>query len=334
MHHSPANDFEISEYILKNNSGISVKILSLGGIIQEFNVPNRNGVFENIVLSYENPKDYLKDEFFLGALIGRFANRISKSKFQIDGKPYNLDKNEGENHLHGGQIGFHNVNWTIDINNSIENTCLTLKLHSPNDESGYPGNLDISVKYSLSNNNILDIEFFAKSDMDTIFNPTSHSYFNLNPKSNTIIDHVLKLHSKKFLPIHDNFIPRGEFKTTKATPFDFEKGKKIGHDLKKNDEQLKIAKGYDHCFVLNSKSSLAAELSELESGRLIKIFTDQPGIQLYSGNHLNRKFCKNQGLCLETQHFPDSPNIDKFPSTLLKAHDKFYTKTSYHFNIL
>ena len=126
MHHSPANDFEISEYILKNNNGISVKILSLGGIIQEFNVPNRNGVFENIVLSYENPKDYLKDEFFLGALIGRFANRISKSKFQIDGKSYKLDKNEGENHLHGGQIGFHNVNWTIDINNSIENTCLTL----------------------------------------------------------------------------------------------------------------------------------------------------------------------------------------------------------------
>jgi aldose 1-epimerase len=180
----------------------------------------------------------------------------------------------------------------------------------------------------------LDIEFYAISDRDTIFNPTSHSYFNLNPRDKTIIKHRLKINSSKFLEIDNDFIPTGEFKNAASTPFDFLSEKIIGDDLNKNNKQLNIAKGFDHCFILNNGQKIAAELSELESGRSIQIFTDQPGIQLYTGNHLKGVFSKNQGLCLETQHFPNSPNVNSFPSTLLKSNTNYYSKTSYHFKNL
>jgi aldose 1-epimerase len=326
-------EHKISEFILKNSNGISVKILSYGGVIQQINFPDKNGFNENVVLNYKNPKDYLKDEFFIGSLIGRYANRISHSSFVLNDEIYNLSKNEGENHLHGGEKGFHNVNWSFDEENSNHNS-ITLRHFSQNHENGYPGNLNVSVKYSLLNTNILDIEFYARSDMDTVFNPTSHSYFNLNPKNKTIVNHRLKINSKKFLDVDKGFIPKGNFKNVDSTPFDFRKEKEIGVDLNKNDKQLNIAKGYDHCFVLNKDQKIAAELSELETGRLIQIYTDQPGIQLYTGNHLKKGFLKNQGICLETQHFPDSPNINSFPSTTIKANTDYYSKTSYHFKLL
>ena len=324
---------EISEFILKNSNGISVKILSYGGIIQEINLPDKNGFVENVVLNYKNPKDYLKDNFYIGALIGRYANRISKSSFKLNKETFKLTKNEGENHLHGGDKGFHNANWSFDKNNSYDNI-VTLTHFSENNDNGYPGNLNVSVKYSLSNTNILDIEFYASSDMDTVFNPTSHSYFNLNPKNKTILNHRLKINSNKFLDVNKSFIPKGDFKNVISTPFDFRSEKAIGMDLNKNDEQLNIAKGYDHCFILNKNQKIAAELSESESGRLIQILTDQPGIQLYTGNHLKEVFSKNQGLCLETQHFPNSPNIKSFPSTTMKANKDYYSKTSYHFKLI
>ena len=324
---------KISEFLLKNSNGISVKILSFGGIIQEINLPNKNGFTENVVLSYINPKDYIKDNFYMGALIGRYANRISKSSFELNEEILKLTKNEGENHLHGGHKGFHNVNWSFDEKN-IKEDSLTLTHLSENYDNGYPGNLNVSVKYTLSNRNILDIEFYAISDRDTIFNPTSHSYFNLNPRNKTIVKHRLKINSSKFLEIDNDYIPTGEFKNTASTPFDFLIEKIIGEDLNKNNNQLNIAKGYDHCFVLNKGQKIAAELSELESGRLIQIFTDQPGIQLYTGNHLKGVFSKNQGLCLETQHFPNSPNIKSFPSTIIKANTDYYSKTSYHFKLI
>ena len=333
MNSRQEKEHKISEFLLKNSNGISVKILSYGGIIQEINFPDKNGFSENVVLSYTNPKDYIKDNFYIGALIGRYANRISKSSFELNEERFKLTKNEGINHLHGGYKGFHNVNWSFDKKNINEDS-VTLTHFSENNDNGYPGNLNVSVKYTLSNKNILDIEFYAISDKDTVFNPTSHSYFNLNPRNKTIAKHRLKINSHKFLEIDKNFIPKEEFKNTTSTPFDFMSEKIIGDDLNKNDEQLYIAKGYDHCFILNKGQKIAAELSELESGRLIQIFTDQPGIQLYTGNHLKGVFSKNQGVCLETQHFPNSPNVNSFPSTILKANTDYYSKTSYHFKLI
>ena len=321
----------MKSFKISNNNGISVRLLSYAGIIQEINLPDKFGKTENIILNYNDPEDYLDDKFFLGALIGRYANRINNSSFNINGIKYELEQNEGLNHLHGGSNGFHKTEFIIE--NHSENS-LTLSHLSKHLECGYPGNLKVKVKYTISKNNIFDVEFFANSDQDTHFNPTIHPYFNLNPNNKTIVSHRLKINSKNFLDVDKGFIPKGNFKNVDSTPFDFRSGKVIGVDLNKNDEQLNIAKGYDHCFILNKGQKIAAELSELESGRLIQIFTDQPGIQLYTGNHLKGVFSKNQGLCLETQHFPNSPNVNSFPSTIIKANSDYYSKTSYHFKLV
>ena len=311
-----------------NNNGVSIKLLSYAGIIQEINFPDKYGKIENIILNYYDPEDYLNDKFFLGALIGRYANRIKNSSFNINGIKYELDPNEGLNHLHGGSNGFHKTEF---IKESQSKNSLTLSCHSKHLESGYPGNLKFRVKYTISEKNIFDIEFFANSDSDTHFSPTIHPYFNLNPASKTILNHHLKINSKYYLPIDNQCIPTNETKIVKSTPFDFQTSKKLGIDIRSKNKQLEIASGYDHCFVLNKEQNFAAELSESDSGRLIQIFTDQPGIQLYTGNHLKGVFSKNQGLCLETQHFPNSPNISSFPSTILGANTNYYSKTSYHF---
>ena len=321
----------MKSFIISNKNGVSIKILSYAGIIKEINTPDKLGKIENIVLNYKNTGDYLNDNFYLGSLIGRYANRIKKSSFDLNGIKYDLESNEGLNHLHGGNKGFHKKEWIAE--NHSENS-LTLSCLSKHLECGYPGNLKVKVKYSISESNIFDVEFFANSDQDTHFNPTIHPYFNLNPINKKIINHRLKINADNFLTINKNFIPNGDFKNVNSTPFDFRKEKKIGDDINKNNEQLNIAKGYDHCFVLNKGQKIAAELSELESGRLIQIFTDQPGIQLYTGNHLKGVFSKNQGLCLETQHFPNSPNIKSFPSTIIKANTDYYSKTSYHFKLI
>ena len=201
-------------------------------------------------------------------------------------------------------------------------------------ESGYPGNLNCNVKYSLNDQNEFKIEFFAKSDKDTIFNPTSHSYFNLNPAKNSILEHKLKINSNNYIPINNECLPNGSIESVINTPFDFTKFKKIDKEINNDFEQLKIGKGYDHCFVLNKNSSKAAELSSEASGRKLIISTNQPGIQFYSGNHLSGFFNKNQGLCLETQHFPDSPNNDNFPTTKLIADKEYYSETIYFFDVI
>ena len=314
-------------FVIYNKNGISIKLLSYGGIINEINVPDKYGKIENIVLSYTNLRDYINDEFYLGALIGRYANRVKNSSFTINGINYELEPNEGLNHLHGGKSGFHKVEWTVDSQSKYSVTLSNFYKHL---ENGYPGNLKVKVKYTISKNNIFDVEFFANSDLDTHFNPTIHPYFNLNPASKTILNHNLKISSKNYLPIDDQYIPTNETKNVKSTPFDFKVSKKIGVDIQLKNKQLEIAKGYDHCFILDNEQNFAAKLSESESGRLIQIYTDQPGIQLYTGNHLKGIFLKNQGSCLETQHFPNSPNISSFPSTLLKANTNYYSKTSYH----
>ena len=308
-------------------------ILSYGGIISEINTPNKNGDVENIVLNHESNQEYLTDSFFMGAVIGRYANRIAKSTFKLDENIFHLDKNEGENHLHGGHNGFHKKHWEL-IEYDKKQKFVILSINSLDLESGYPGNLNCNVKYSLNDQNEFKIEFFAKSDKDTIFNPSSHSYFNLNPIKNSILEHKLKINSNNYIPINHECLPNGSIESVINTPFDFTKFKKIDEEINNDYEQLKIGKGYDHCFVLNKNSSIAAELSSEASGRKLIISTNQPGIQFYSGNHLSGFFNKNQGLCLETQHFPDSPNNDSFPTTKLIANKEYYSETIYFFDVI
>ena len=323
----------IKEYKLINKNGVSVMILSYGGIISEINTPNKNGDVENIVLNHESNQEYLNDSFFMGAVIGRYANRIAKSTFKLDENIFHLDKNEGENHLHGGHNGFHKKHWEL-IEYDKKQKFVILSINSLDLESGYPGNLNCNVKYSLNDQNEFKIEFFAKSDKDTIFNPTSHSYFNLNPTKKSILEHKLKINSDNYIPINYECLPNGSIESVINTPFDFTRFKKIDEEINNDYEQLKIGKGYDHCFVLNKNSSKAAELSSEASGRKLIISTNQPGIQFYSGNHLSGFFNKNQGLCLETQHFPDSPNNDSFPTTKLIANKEYYSETIYFFDVI
>ena len=323
----------IKEYKLVNKNDISIIILSYGGIIKEINTPDKNGNVENIVLNYKSNHKYLTDSFYTGALIGRYANRIAKCTFKIDSNIYHLDKNEGDNHLHGGINGFHKKHWEL-IEYDKKQKFVIQSINSMDSELGYPGNLNCNVKYSLNDQNEFKIEFFAKSDKDTIFNPSSHSYFNLNPIKNSILEHKLKINSDNYIPINYECLPNGSIESVINTPFDFTRFKKIDEEINNDYEQLKIGKGYDHCFVLNKNSSKAAELSSEASGRKLIISTNQPGIQFYSGNHLSGFFNKNQGLCLETQHFPDSPNNDSFPTTKLIANKEYYSETIYFFDVI
>lgn len=323
----------ISEYILKNSNGISVKILSYAGIIKEINIPDRNNKFENIVLSYKNNEQYLNDDFFIGALIGRYANRISDGRFKLNENIIQLDQNEKNNHLHGGNNGFHKNNWQLEEYDELDQKFVKLKFYSKDLDGGYPGNLKTTVKYTLTEKNKLSIEFYAKSDKDTIYNPTSHSYFNLCPSNNSILKHKIKINAEKYIALNSQCLPIGKLENLKNTPFDFRSEKKIGKEIESNNKQIKIGNGYDHCFVLN-RNNPHAEISDEVTGRKVIITTDQPGIQLYTGNHLKGTFMKNEGVCLETQHFPDSPNNINFPTTLLKAKKEYYTKTSYSFSLI
>ena len=321
----------IKEYKLVNKNYISIIILSYGGIIKEINTPDKNGNVENIVLNHKSNHKYLTDSFYMGAVIGRYANRIAKSTFKLDENIYHLDKNEGENHLHGGLNAFHKKHWKL-IEYDKEQKFVILSINSLDSELGYPGNLNCNVKYSLNDQNEFKIEFFAKSDKDTIFNPSSHSYFNLNPLEKSIFKHQLKINSDNYIPVDNECIPLGSIESVLKTPFDFTKFKMIGKEINSDHEQLKIGKGYDHCFVLNKNSAVAAELWCEASGRKLIISTDQPGIQFYSGNHLSGFFNKNQGLCLETQHFPNSPNNENLPSTIIKANNLYYSSNCYLFS--
>lgn len=337
---------KIDKYTLINGKGMKMEVITYGGIITSLNAPDKNGRYEDIVLGYTTADDYLNgNPFFFGAIIGRYGNRIAKGKFSLDGKEYQLATNDGPNHLHGGKKGFDKVVWTAAAIEDRENPTLQLSYTSRDREEGYPGKLTVRVTYTLTDDNTLEIAYEAETDKKTIVNLTQHSYFNLSANfSTTILDHELMIKSGKMLPVDATLIPTGELKTVSGTAFDFSSPKEIGRDINKQDEQLKRGKGYDHCWIFEDKNSGIREVASVyhkASGRFMEVFTDQPGIQFYSGNFLDGTkaaktggmYQKRSGLCLETQHYPDSPNHPEFPSVVLNPGEKYTTKTVYKFSV-
>jgi len=328
---------------ISNKQGMRATITPYGAKIISLWVPDKNGSLGDVVLGYDSAHQYPEGNPFFGALVGRYGNRIAKGKFSLDGVEYQLALNNGANALHGGPGGFHNVTWKPV---RISASSIAYYYESKDGEEGYPGNLKVKVTYSLSDNNEWIIDYEATTDKSTILNLTQHSYFNLAGAGNgTILDHSIYINADKFTPVNGELIPTGELKEVKGTPFDFTKATKIGERINTdNDVQIKNGKGYDHNWVLNRKGAgleLAAILSEPTSGRSMEVWTTQPGVQFYTGNFLNgadigkggKKYEYRTGLCLETQHFPDSPNQPAFPSVVLKPGEKYVQQTIYKFKV-
>lgn len=335
---------ELKTISLKNSNNITVEILNYGGIIKSIIMPDATGKIDDIVLGFDVAEDYLNEHPYFGAIIGRYANRIANGAFSLDGKEYKLIQNHGNNTLHGGIDTFDKKFWDYEIMDSDNTISLVLSLQSPDMDEGFPGKLNVRVLYTLTNENELIIEYEATVDKPTVINMTNHSYFNLHGNtSQTIDDHILQIHANDFTPVNSSQIPTGEIRSVNNSAFDFRTPKKIEKDINNSDEQLKIGNGYDHNYVLHNqgKLELAAIVVEPKSGRKLEVLTKEPGMQFYSGNWLegisgkNRiQYKKRHGFCLETQHYPDSPNHPEFPSTRLNKGEKFYSKTIYKFSTI
>ena len=333
-------------FTIRNTNGLKAEITNYGGRVVSLFVPDRNGHFDDIVLGYDNPENYLySNEKYYGALIGRYGNRIGKARFSIGDQTYFLEENNGENSLHGGGKGFHNVNWNA---HQVNEGTLELKYVSNDMEEGFPGNLNVRVVYCLTDDNELKIEYFASTDKQTIINLTHHSFFNLTGDlAKTINNHVLQIPSAFYTPVDEGLIPTGEIAQVEGTPFDFRVPTAIGERVEEDHDQLKFGHGYDHNWVLdgaagNKEVRLAARVKEPVSGRVMAVYTNEPGIQFYGGNFLNGKDIGKGGIpyrhrtafCLETQHFPDSPNKSNFPPVLLNPGEEYYSVCFYHFDTL
>ena len=332
-------------FTLTNKQGMQVKITNYGGIVTSIQVPDKNGVLGEVNLGFDNLEGYLQTgQPYFGAIIGRYGNRIAKGQFNIDGQIYTVVTNSKPNHLHGGNKGFDKVIWKAKMVEKRGIPSLILAYISPDGEEGYPGNLSCTITYTLTNKNELRIAYQATTDKPTILNLTNHCYFNLKDGGATsCLDHELRIFADTFTPIDEHTIPTGEIKSVKRTPFNFLKAKKIGERIERNNQQLKLGNGYDHNYVLNTKEGLkkAAKVMERESGRVLEVFTTQPGLQLYTANWLDGRMVGHQGMayqkrsafCLETQHFPDSPNQPDFPSTVLRPEEAYQSTTVYKFSI-
>jgi len=335
---------EVFSYTLSNKNGVEVKVTNYGATITSIKVPDRNGKFDDVTLGYDSIDGYVAKNPHMGSLAGRYANRIAKGEFKLNGKTYTLAKNNGENHLHGGPNGFYKQIWAASEVESKDGAAVQMKYLSKDGEENYPGNLDVTVTYTLTNDNELKIEYQATTDKDTILNLTNHSYFNLAGAGNgDILKHQVKINAKEFTPVDKTMIPTGKIEPLAGTPMDFSTLTPIGERIDQNYEQLVIGKGYDHNYVLSNGADLKAqdvEVYEPGSGRVMEVFTDQPGVQLYTGNFLDgsitgkggKVYKQRYGFCLETQHFPDSPNKPNFPSVVLKPGEKYQTTTIYKFS--
>lgn len=335
-------------YTLTNKNGIEVKIMTYGAIIQSLKVPDRKGTLANIVLGFDNVDDYVTKSPYFGALVGRYANRIAKGKFTLDGKTYTLAINNDPNTLHGGKKGFDKQIYKAQESQASDGTSLELSRVSPDGEEGYPGTLTYSVTYTLTDKNELRLEYKATTDKDTVINLSNHSYFNLAGEgSGTVFDHQLQLKASHYTPTDKTAIPTGEIAPVAGTSFDFTTAKAIGRDIRDGkDPQIIIGRGYDHNWVLDrpqgdtTSLQLAARVVEPTSGRVLEMHTTQPGIQFYSGNFLDGTFAgtsqrvyrQGDALALETQHFPDSPNQPSFPSTVLNPGETFQSTSVWTFS--
>jgi aldose 1-epimerase len=336
---------QLQVYSLENKNGLKMTVTNLGGRIISLWVPDKKGELADVVLGYDSVKQYINGNPFFGAMIGRFGNRIAKGKFKLDDKEYTLAINNGANALHGGPGGFHNVYWKVQ-RDSVAPNRITLSYVSSDGEEGYPGELTTTVVYSLNDNDELGIEYTATTNKSTVVNLTHHSFFNLAGESHgDILNHELIINADAYLPIDEGLIPTGELKNVYGTAFDFLKTHAIGERINGNDIQLQYAKGYDHNFVLNKKAGeyeLAAIVSEPVTGRIMEVWTTEPGLQFYSGNFLdgkdigkgNKPYLFRSAFCLEAQHFPDSPNHPNFPSTRLNPGETYHQKTVYAFSVV
>jgi aldose 1-epimerase len=334
----------VDRYTLTSASGVTITVLSYGGVIQSVLAPDRAGALADVTLGYDTLDGYLRDKSYLGALVGRVANRIRAGRFSLDGREYTLATNAGGNHLHGGIRGFNKYVWTTEPFADGENIGLRLEHVSPAGDEGYPGTLTARVTYTLTPAGALLMDFFATTDAPTPVNLTQHSYFNLAGTGvGDILGHTLELAAARFTPVDAQLIPIGELRPVQGTPFDFTTAETIGARIDENDEQLRLAGGYDHNFVLDHRAAsdlvLAARLTDPLSGRGLDIHTTEPGMQCYSGNFLDGTvagkggipLAYRSGLALETQHFPNSPNEPSFPSTILRPGAEHRSRTIYHF---
>jgi len=339
-----ADGTEISLYTLTNTVGTTATITNYGGIVVSLKTEDRNGTLEDIVLGFDSLSSYVKSNPYFGCIVGRYGNRIAKGKFKLDDQTYNLAVNNGQNHLHGGLKGFDKVVWTGDNYVVPEGSAVKLTYTSKDLEEGYPGNLQVEVIYTLTNSNELQIDYKATTDKKTVVNLTNHSYFNLSGNTKTdILGHQVSIAASKFLPVDKTLIPTGELKDVKGTPLDFTTPHVVGERINDNHQQMQYGGGYDHCWVSDNTSNQSpiATVYDSVSGRFMEVFTTEPAVQFYTGNFLdgsltgkyNTVYKKRYGLCLETQHFPDSPNKPSFPSTVLNPGETYNSQTTYRFSV-
>lgn len=332
---------EVYRYVLRNSNGLEVHAINYGGIITHIKAPDKAGNMGDIVLGYDSLQGYLKETPYFGAVVGRYGNRIANGKFSLDGREYTLVQNNNGQHLHGGTKGFDKVFWNIEPQGGSK---IMLTYRSADGEEGYPGNLDVQVEYELTDTNELRISYAATTDKKTVVNLTQHTYFNLTGNaSSDILSHELQLNADRFIPVSRTLIPLGELAPVKGTPFDFTTFTPVGQRIEAVHPQLQFAGGYDHCWVLSSTDSVknAGSLYDPSSGRVVEVMTTEPGIQFYSGNFLTGSitgkggvvYKRRWGLCLETEHFPDSPNQKQFPSVVLNPGETYRTFTAYRFGI-
>lgn len=333
----------VSEYTLRNKNGIEVKVINYGGIITELHTPDKLGKFADVVLGYDSLGGYLKDTSYFGALIGRYGNRIGDATFAIDGVKYDVSMNDGDHHLHGGEKGFDKNIWQVAPFAKQGERGLTLTLFSPDGDQGYPGNLSVQVVYTLTDSDDLKIDYRAVTDKPTHVNLTQHSYFNMAGKGD-VLDQELMIPADSITPVDSGLIPTGKLMSVAGTAFDFRTPTAIGARINQKDQQLEYGLGYDHNWVLNKSAPGAFELSarfrDPASGRVLEVYSDEPGIQFYSGNFLDgstsgkgRVFEHRNGICLEPQHFPDTPNKPQFGSTLLRPGDIYTMHMKYSFRV-
>jgi aldose 1-epimerase len=338
-----ADGTPIERYTLTNANGLQADIITYGGILTALRVPDRNRQVGDIVLGFETLAPYLGDHPFFGALVGRFCNRIAGAQFTLNGTTYQLAHNDGVNHLHGGPQGFHRAIWRASERPADEGPSLELRYLSRDGEEGYPGNLSVAVVYTLTDQNALRIDYSATTDRDTVINLTNHSYFNLDGSAD-ILGHEIQIDATQFLPINETLIPIGELRAVHDTPMDLTASTMIGDRIAADDEQVRRGLGFDHTWVIDKPAGAlghAARVYAPQSGRVLDVSTTTPGVQFYSGNMLDgslagkrgQVYSQHSGLCLETQHFPDSPNQPQFPSTVLHPGETYRQTTIFEFGV-